>query len=168
MGKYRTNLIAVFVHKRLGGNDALSEHTKMCLGECEKALLVATRNFPSDKIDPKRIFLQCTSEMSTLEFARLIVKLSAQNGFDNILVVSDKKHVSRLERDIRKCAPKHDTTAAGKYSQKNFLECYKVYSSAASENIKRNFSTIKSWISWWLIEIPKRLLPWRLYSVLAS
>jgi len=164
MGKYKINLIVVFLHERLMKNNDLLEiatrkHVASCSGtrDCEKAMIVTTKNFsPTDlNVDPKKVLAQCCGKVSTLEFARFVKEVLDSGKFNNILAISDKKHSARLERDL-------------KNTISEIPECCKITTSTPQENEKFTWSSLISWLSWWPTETIKRLLPWRIYSLLAS
>lgn len=168
MGRYKVNLIAVFSHKRSRENNVLSRHALKCAEECKEARLVATKNFLPNDIQPEKILCQCRDEMSTLEFAKFIMDISAENSLDNILVVSDKKHIRRLVRDLKKVAPKYEMTESEREQRSLPKEACKISGSCPSEDTDFTLEKIKNWFAWWMVELPKRIIPWKLYAILAA
>lgn len=168
MGRYKVNLIAVFSHKRSQENNTLSDHTRKCAEECKEAQLVTTRNFLLNNIPSEKILCQCHNDMSTLEFAKFIMDISAENSLDNILVVSDKKHIYRLVRDLKKVAPRYKMSEIERAQMKLPPETCKISQSYPSKNTSFTLKTIKAWFAWWTVELPKRIIPWKLYALLAA
>lgn len=164
MGKYNVNLIAIFHHSYNQETAALLDYAQLCAEECKNAVLITNKDFLPGNIDPARVFCQCRDTMSTLEFAKFIADISKEYVLDNILVVSDKKHLYRLWRDLRKITRQDKAFISHHFPE----ESYKISASCPLEKTSLTFKTFRNRLIWWAIELPKRILPWRLYTHLAA